>query len=50
LKRSIPHNGPRAEAYSAAETNLGFTSAADTMKSEILGTISDLNREPLKTP
>jgi hypothetical protein len=37
-------------AYSAAVTNFGFGFAADNMKSEIRGTISDLNREPLNTP
>jgi hypothetical protein len=37
-------------AYSAAKTNEGFTFAADIMKSEMRGTISDLKREPLKTP
>ena len=34
----------------AANDSLGFISAADSMKSEMRGTISDLNREPLKTP
>ena len=37
-------------AYSAAVANLGFGFAADIMKSEIRGTISDLKREPLNTP
>jgi hypothetical protein len=37
-------------AYSAAVTNFGFGFAADIMKSEMRGTISDLNREPLNTP
>jgi len=37
-------------AYSAAAANEGLTLADDTMKSEIRGTISDLKREPLKTP
>jgi hypothetical protein len=36
--------------YSAAAANDGFGFAADIMKSEIRGTISDLKREPLKTP
>jgi hypothetical protein len=37
--------------YSAAATSEGFFGAADDMmKSEIRGTISDLKREPLKTP
>jgi hypothetical protein len=38
------------EAYSAAATNFGLPLAADIMKSEMRGTISDLKREPLKTP
>ena len=49
-------NDPNA-AYSAApnsegftETNEGFMFAADIMKSQMRGTISDLKREPLKTP
>jgi hypothetical protein len=37
-------------AYSAAATNVGFLFAADNMKSEMRGTISDLKREPLNTP
>jgi hypothetical protein len=36
--------------HSAAATNDGFTFADDIMKSEMRGTISDLKREPLKTP
>ena len=36
--------------YSAAATRDGFLFAADNMKSEMRGTISDLKREPLKTP
>ena len=40
----------RAAVYSAAAANEGFTFADDTMKSEMRGTISDLKREPLKTP
>jgi hypothetical protein len=39
--------------YSAATTSEGFegfTFAADSMKSEMRGTISDLKREPLNTP
>ncbi|MEA2941999.1 MAG: hypothetical protein QOD09_2528 [Bradyrhizobium sp.] len=39
-----------ARRYSAAATSDSFTLAADSMKSEMRGTISDLNREPLKTP
>ena len=48
-------NDPIA-VYSAADiegftaTNVGFRFAADIMKSQIRGTISDLKREPLKTP
>ena len=38
------------DVYSAAATNAGFLLAADSMKSEMRGTISDLKREPLKTP
>ena len=38
------------DVYSAAAAKDGFTFAADTMKSEIRGTISDLKREPLNTP
>jgi hypothetical protein len=40
----------RIGGYSAAAANEGFGFAADIMKSEIRGTISDLKREPLKTP
>ena len=36
--------------YSAAAASDGFTFAADNMKSEMRGTISDLKREPLNTP
>ena len=36
--------------YSAAKTSAGFTFATESMKSEMRGTISDLKREPLKTP
>ena len=43
-------NAWEAAVYSAAAANEGFTLADDTMKSEIRGTISDLKREPLKTP
>jgi hypothetical protein len=39
-----------AALYSAAAINEGFMFADDTMKSEMRGTISDLKREPLKTP
>ena len=37
-------------AYSAAARTEGFAFVADSMKSEMRGTISDLKREPLKTP
>jgi hypothetical protein len=36
--------------YSAAAASEVFGFAADIMKSEMRGTISDLNREPLNTP
>jgi hypothetical protein len=36
--------------YSAAATNASLVVAADNMKSEIRGTISERNREPLNTP
>ena len=43
--------------YSAARTNVGLVLAADTlvladviMKSEMRGTISERNRDPLNTP
>jgi hypothetical protein len=46
-----------AEYYSAARTNVGLVLAADTlglaadiMKSEMRGTISERNRDPLNTP
>ena len=42
---------PRLDrGYSAAATNAGFLLATESMKSEMRGTISDLKREPLKTP
>ena len=43
-------NTCEAAVYSAAAANDGFMFADDTMKSEMRGTISDLKREPLKTP
>jgi hypothetical protein len=43
-------NAGGAAVYSAAAANDGFMFADDTMKSEMRGTISDLKREPLKTP
>ena len=46
LQRSIGGTGVYSAA--AASNDLGF--AADIMKSEIRGTISDLKREPLNTP
>jgi hypothetical protein len=46
-----------ARRYSAARTNVGLVLAADTfgfaadiMKSEMRGTISERNRDPLNTP
>jgi hypothetical protein len=52
LKPAIPHKNRRIGNYSAAAAaaNEAFGFAADIMKSEIRGTISDLKREPLKTP
>ena len=41
---------PQIGAYSAAAASEAFAFADDTMKSEMRGTISDLKREPLKTP
>src|ERR1700730_4227865 len=38
------------DVYSAAAAKDGFLFAAEIMKSEMRGTISDLKREPLKTP
>ena len=35
---------------SRRDANVGLRFAADSMKSEMRGTISDLKREPLKTP
>jgi hypothetical protein len=51
----IPHHRRCArnhsvDVYSAAAAKDRFVLAADIMKSEILGTISDLKREPLNTP
>jgi hypothetical protein len=40
----------RSDAYSAAAASNAFAFADETMKSEIRGTISDLKRDPLKTP
>ena len=55
--RSFRSESHEFDVYSAAPANElftatseGFTFAADTMKSEMRGTISDLNREPLNTP
>ena len=48
--RRIRIESRQIAGYSAAKTNEGFTFAADIMKSEMRGTISDLKREPLKTP
>jgi hypothetical protein len=52
LEQSIPRGDRKIGAYSAAAaTSEGFAFAADDiMKSEMRGTISDLKREPLKTP
>jgi hypothetical protein len=40
----------RNALYSAAAGSEAFGFAADIMKSEMRGTISDLNLEPLNTP
>jgi hypothetical protein len=40
----------RIDCYSAAAANADLVFAADNMKSDMRGTISDLKREPLKTP
>jgi hypothetical protein len=51
-----PQTAIRSRFYSAADiegftaTSDGFRFAADIMKSQMRGTISDLKREPLKTP
>ena len=50
LKPTIPRRNREIDAYSAAVANLAFGFADDIMKSEMRGTISDLKREPLKTP
>ena len=53
---AIPRRFDPIDVYSAADnegftaTNVGFRFAADIMKSQMRGTISDLKREPLKTP
>jgi hypothetical protein len=47
---TIPNRNRQIDAYSAAAANAAFGFADDTMKSEMRGTISDLKREPLKTP
>ena len=49
-KSAIPHQSQDIDAYSAAAAREAFGFADDMMKSEMRGTISDLNREPLKTP
>ena len=49
-KPTIPHPNHAIGAYSAAATRAGLGFADDMMKSEMRGTISDLKREPLKTP
>ena len=48
--RRFPPINRKIGAYSAAATREGFGFADDMMKSEMRGTISDLKREPLKTP
>jgi hypothetical protein len=49
MRRTMPGT-LESGAYSAAAANGSFTFADDIMKSEMRGTISDLKREPLKTP
>ena len=41
---------PGRYSAAAASASFGFALAAESMKSEMRGTISDLKREPLKTP
>ena len=50
ISGAIPRGDRKIGAYSAATTSEGFAFADDIMKSEMRGTISDLKREPLKTP
>ena len=57
VNRKLSLTLAQSDAYSAAAANVAFTAtndglafAADMMKSEMRGTISDLNRDPLKTP
>ena len=50
LKPAIRLRTRKIDAYSAAAAKVDFGFADDTMKSEMRGTISDLNREPLNTP
>jgi len=47
---TTPPNLDPKQRYSAAKAREGFTLAADIMKSEIRGTISERKREPLNTP
>ena len=49
ISGAIPRGDRKIGAYSAAASE-GFSFADDIMKSEMRGTISDLKREPLKTP
>ena len=46
---NLPNPYPK-RLYSAANANEGFSFAADIMKSEIRGTISERKRDPLNTP
>jgi hypothetical protein len=48
--RRFPCSYAKIKVYSAAYASDGFMVAAEIMKSEIRGTISDLKREPLNTP
>jgi hypothetical protein len=49
-RRKKRENDARTTLYSAAAAIEAFGFAAEIMKSEMRGTISDLNREPLNTP
>jgi hypothetical protein len=48
--RSIRWMNRRYSAAADVETNESLVVAADIMKSEMRGTISERNREPLNTP
>jgi hypothetical protein len=48
--RRIGRENSHYSAAAAVGTNCSLVFAADIMKSEILGTISERNRDPLNTP